>query len=48
MITIAFLGADPATNFWARAEFTRTSSRLHDTPDRRRNGALYIAHFVSG
>lgn len=31
MITIVFLGADPPTNFWVRAEFTSALPRLRDT-----------------
>lgn len=47
MITIVLLGADPPTNFWVRAEFTRALPRLRNIRLDRRNGALHTAHFVS-
>lgn len=47
MITIVLLGADPPTNFWVHAEFTRALSRLRDIRLNHRNGALHIAYFVS-
>lgn len=47
MIAIVFLGADPPTNFWARAEFSPAPCRGFVILRDHRDGALHIAHFVS-